>query len=102
MERRPEDSPPREEQLQQALQYARDLLSDYQERHEAAERAWAQTCQRLEERAAFAEAQLQAFAAFRLPGAEEVLQLSRRAAAVRSPEPLDREAFTARLEDILG
>ena len=89
-------------QLEQALAAARELLHDYQRRHEAAEQSWARTCQQLQARGDFLESHVRAYEAFRVPGAAEVVQLAKRVAAVRAPAPLDAQAFTARLDQILG
>lgn len=102
MTRSPEQSPDRTTQLEQALAAARELLADYQRRHEAGERSWATTCRQLEARAAFLESHVRAYEAFQLPGAREVRQLSQRWAAVRAPDPLESHAFITRLNAILG
>lgn len=106
MDRAPEDtpvqSPDRITQLEWALRNARELLNDYQNRHEASVRSWAQACQSLEARAEYAESRVRAFEAFQFPGAAEVAELSRRIAAIPVPSELDAQAFTSRLNRILG
>lgn len=91
------------DQHKQALTIARELLGDYQNRHEAAEQSWARACQHLQARSEFLEARVRAFDAFQLPGAEEILQLSKQVTALaRAPEPLDSQTFTERLDEILA
>ncbi len=91
----------RVKQHEQALAIARELLADYQARHEAAENSWGRTCQQLQARAEFAESRLRAYDAFQLPGADEVVEMSRRLGSVSAPDPLDSQLFADRLEDII-
>jgi hypothetical protein len=83
-------------QLEQALGLARELLAEYQRRHEASEQSWAKSYGALEARVELLEARLRAFEAFNLPGTAPLPPRGAR------PAPLDAQEFTDRLQTIIG
>lgn len=60
MDGRPEESPARVTQLEQALGYAREMIDDFQRKHEAAELAWATEAAKLRARIEWLESQVAA------------------------------------------
>lgn len=54
----PSQSPSRETQLEMCLTGAREMIADLERRHEAAERAWAQTEARLLQRIEWLEGRI--------------------------------------------
>ncbi len=88
-------------QLEQCLVACRELLKDYQRRHEAAEWAWARAFSRLQGQVHELDARVRAYDAWQLPGATELAKFSKQISDTQIPNTLDSQVFDENLNEIL-